>query len=80
MRNGVRVNLTSREFSLLELFLQNPGRILTRTLIAEKVWEASYDMETNLIDVYVQSACGYSEESPDHPLIKTVRGIGYELA
>ena len=53
-RSGVRVDLTNREFSLLELFLQNPGRILTRTLIGEKVWEANYDLETNLIDVYEQ--------------------------
>jgi DNA-binding response OmpR family regulator len=78
-RNGVRIDLTSREFSLLELFLQNPGRILTRSLIAEKVWEASYDMETNLIDVYVRRLRRKLEESPDRPLIKTVRGTGYEL-
>src|ERR1035438_9771410 len=78
-RNGVRIDLTSREFSLLELFLQNPGRILTRSLIAEKVWEASYDMETNLIDVYVRRLRRKLEESPDRPLIKTIRGTGYEL-
>lgn len=77
--DGTRVDLTNREFSLLELFLQNPGRILTRTLIAEKVWEASYDMETNLIDVYVRRLRRKLEESPDRPLIKTVRGTGYEL-
>jgi DNA-binding response OmpR family regulator len=76
---GVRVDLTHREFSLLELFLQNPGRILTRTLIAEKVWEASYDLETNLIDVYVRRLRRKLEEPTDPPLIKTVRGTGYEL-
>jgi DNA-binding response OmpR family regulator len=78
--NGGRVEMTSREFSLLEFFLQNPGRILTRTLIAEKVWEASYDMETNLIDVYVRRLRKKLEHLPDRPLIKTVRGTGYELA
>jgi len=78
-RDGVRIDLTSREFSLLELFLQNPGRILTRSLIAEKVWEASYDLETNLIDVYVRRLRKKLEESPERPLIKTVRGTGYEL-
>ena len=46
-----KVDLTSREFALLELFLQTPNRLLTRTFIAERVWEASYDLETNLIDV-----------------------------
>jgi DNA-binding response OmpR family regulator len=78
--HGARVDMTSREFSLLEFFLQNPGRILTRTLIAEKVWEASYDMETNLIDVYVRRLRKKFDHSPDRPLIKTVRGTGYELA
>jgi len=78
-RNGVRVDLTNREFSLLELFLQNPGRILTRTLIGEKVWEASYDLETNLIDVYVRRLRRKLENAPDQPLIRTVRGTGYEL-
>jgi len=78
--DGVRVELTNREFALLELFLHNPGRILTRTLIAEKVWEASYDMGTNLIDVYVRRLRRKLEESPERPLIRTVRGTGYELA
>lgn len=77
--DGARVEMTSREYSLLELFLQNPGRILTRTLIAEKVWESNYGMETNLIDVYVRRLRKKLERSPDRPLIKTVRGTGYEL-
>jgi len=79
-REGARVDLTSREFALLELFLQNPNRLLTRTFIAEKVWEASYDLETNLIDVYVRRLRRKLETSPDRPLIKTVRGSGYQLA
>ena len=74
------VELTSREFALLELFLQNPGRVLTRTLIVEKIWDASYDMETNLIDVYVRRLRKKFEPSADRPLIKTVRGTGYQLA
>src|SRR6202011_5091318 len=51
--NGQPVDLTSREFALLEIFLQNPGRILTRTLISEKIWESHYDVDTNLLDVYM---------------------------
>jgi DNA-binding response OmpR family regulator len=77
--DGKKVPLTNREFALLELFLQNPSRLLTRTFIAEKVWEASYDMETNLIDVYVRRLRRKLEMSPDRPLIKTVRGSGYQL-
>lgn len=76
---GRKIDLTSREFALLELFMQNPNRLLTRTFIAEKVWEASYDMETNLIDVYVRRIRRKLETSSDRPLIKTVRGSGYQF-
>ncbi len=76
---GVAVELTSKEFALAELFLQNPGRVLTRTLIAEKVWEASYDLETNLIDVYVRRLRAKLERPGQPPLFKTVRGTGYQL-
>ena len=75
------VELTSREFALLELLLQNPGRVLTRTLIAEKVWDAHYDMETNLIDVYMRRLRQKLESETDGaPLIRTIRGTGYQLS
>ena len=78
--DGRVVELTAREFALLELFLQQQGRVLTRTLIAEKVWDAPYDLSTNLIDVYVRRLRSKLER-PDRPeLIKTVRGTGYKLA
>lgn len=77
--DGVAVELTSKEFALAELFLQSPGRVLTRTLIAEKVWEASYDLETNLIDVYVRRLRAKLERPGQPPLFKTVRGTGYQL-
>jgi DNA-binding response OmpR family regulator len=77
--NGVAVTLTQREFSLLELLMQNAGRILTRTVIAERIWDAHYDMETNLIDVYVRRLRQKLETAPDRPLIKTVRGMGYQF-
>lgn len=78
---GVAVELTAREFALLELFLQNAGRVLTRTLISERVWEASYDMETNLIDVYVRKLRQkFPTEDGAEPLFKTVRGTGYQLS
>lgn len=78
--DGKQVELTSREFALLELFLQNPRRVLTRTMIAEKVWDASYDLETNLIDVYVRRLRQKFERPEGEPFIKTVRGTGYQLA
>jgi two-component system copper resistance phosphate regulon response regulator CusR len=78
-QEGRPVQLTSREFALLELFLHNVGRVLTRTLIAEKIWDAPYDLETNLIDVYVRRLRRKLEHEGGPPLIKTVRGTGYQL-
>jgi two-component system copper resistance phosphate regulon response regulator CusR len=78
--DGQAVELTSREFALLELFLQNPRRVLTRTLIAEKIWEASYDLETNLIDVYVRRLRRKFDRPDGRAFIRTVRGAGYQLA
>ncbi len=78
--DGKPVDLTNREFALLELLLQNPRRVLTRTLIAEKIWEASYDLETNLIDVYVRRLRRKLDRPNGEPFIRTVRGSGYQLA
>ena len=79
-RDGHPIELTSREYALLELFLQNPNRVLTRTFIAEKIWEASYDLETNLIDVYIRRLRRKLESGTGRSLIKTIRGVGYQLA
>lgn len=76
---GEPVELTSREFALLEVFLQNPGRILTRTLISEKIWESHYDVDTNLLDVYMSKLRNKLDLDPGRPLFKTVRGVGYQL-
>jgi two-component system copper resistance phosphate regulon response regulator CusR len=76
---GVPIELTSREFALMELFLHNVGRVLTRTLIAEKIWDAPYDLGTNLIDVYVRRLRQKLEREGGPPVIKTVRGTGYQL-
>jgi two-component system copper resistance phosphate regulon response regulator CusR len=77
---GQPVELTSREFALLELFLQNPRRVLTRTVIAERIWDAAYDLETNLIDVYVRRLRLKFNVPGAEPFIRTVRGSGYQLA
>ncbi len=78
-QNGKGIDLTSREFALLEMFLQNAGRILTRTLICEKIWESHYDIDTNLLDVYMSKLRAKLENTPGKPLFKTVRGVGYQL-
>jgi two-component system copper resistance phosphate regulon response regulator CusR/two-component system response regulator QseB len=77
--NGQPIDLTSREFALLEVFLQNPGRILTRTLISEKIWESHYDVDTNLLDVYMSRLRAKVEAPLGKSLFKTVRGVGYQL-
>ena len=77
---GQPVELTSREFALLELFLQYPRRVLTRTVIAERIWDAAYDLETNLIDVYVRRLRLKFNVPGAEPFIRTVRGSGYQLA
>jgi DNA-binding response OmpR family regulator len=77
--SGATVELTSREFALLEVFLQNPGRILTRTLISEKIWESHYDVDTNLLDVYMSKLRNKLDLDAAKPLFKTVRGVGYQL-
>jgi DNA-binding response OmpR family regulator len=77
--NGSPIDLTSREYALLEIFMQNPGRILTRTLISEKIWASHYDVDTNLLDVYMSRLRAKLETSPGKPIFKTVRGVGYQL-
>ena len=78
-QHGKLLNLTRREFSLLELLLLNKGRILSRTLIAERVWDSSYEIETNLIDVYIRRLRNKLESNHNEPLIRTQRGLGYQL-
>lgn len=78
-QGGTDVELTSREFALLEVFLQNPGRILTRTLISEKIWESHYDVDTNLLDVYMSKLRNKLETGAARSLFRTVRGVGYQL-
>jgi len=77
--DGQLVEMTSREFALLEVFLQNAGRVLPRTLICEKIWESHYDIDTNLLDVYMSKLRMKLETDPAKPLFKTLRGVGYQL-
>ena len=76
--DGQQVDVTSREFALLEIFMQNVGRVLTRTLITERIWASHYEIDTNLLDVYMSRLRGKLERGGKH-FFKTVRGIGYQF-
>ncbi len=78
-RGNQEIQLTPKEFTLLEYFLQNPNRILSRTMIAEHVWDYHFDSETNVIDVYVNYLRNKIDRGFRAKLIHTVRGIGYIL-
>jgi two-component system OmpR family response regulator len=78
-RGATAVDLTAKEFALLEYFLRHPGEVLTRSRIIEHVWDFAYDGDSNVVDVYVR----YLREKVDRPFgrhtIDTVRGAGYRL-
>ncbi len=78
-RGEVEVELTVKEYALLEYLLRNPNRVLTRTLIAEHVWDQSFDSETNVVDVYINHLRTKIDKDFPVKLIHTVRGVGYVL-
>ena len=78
-RDGKKITLTAKEYTLLELFLRNPNKILSREYIAEKVWEIGFDTGTNFIDVYVNYLRKKVEKDFKSKLIHTVIGMGYIL-
>src|SRR5262245_2608374 len=78
-RAGRRIELTTREYALLEYFLRNPGRVLSRALIAQHVWGVSFDTFTNVIDVYVNYLRRKIDADFEPKLLHTVRGAGYVL-
>jgi two-component system copper resistance phosphate regulon response regulator CusR len=79
-RAGKRINLTSKEYSLLEYFLLHAGRVLSRTMIMEHVWDESFHGLTNVVDVYVRHLRAKIDEGHSHKLITTIRGAGYCLS
>jgi DNA-binding response OmpR family regulator len=78
-RRGRKVELTPREFSLLEYLMRSPGRVLTRVQICERVWDYSFDPGTNLVEVYVQRLRKKIDDGVEPKLIETVRGVGYRI-
>jgi heavy metal response regulator len=78
-RGDEKIDLTPREFALLDYFMRNPGRVLTRTMIAEHVWDYSFDTSTNVIDVYVNYLRKKVDAGREPKLLHTMRGVGYVL-
>ena len=78
-RGGQRIELTTKEYALLEYLMRNAGRVLTRPMISEHVWNLDFDTFTNLIDVYVNYLRNKIDKGHERKLIQTVRGTGYIL-
>ena len=76
-RAGKEIELTNKEFLLLEYFLRNKDRVLTRTMISEKIWDIDFITESNIVDVYINFLRAKIDKGYDQKIIKTVRSVGY---
>jgi heavy metal response regulator len=79
-RKGKEIDLTSKEYALLEYFMRSPEKVLTRTMISEHVWDYHFDSLTNVIDVYVNYLRKKIDKDFEPKLIHTIRGVGYILS
>jgi two-component system copper resistance phosphate regulon response regulator CusR len=79
-RNGTLIKLTSKEYALLEYLATSAGRVLSRTMIIEHVWDQSFEGLTNIVDVYVRQLRAKMDEPFEKKLIRTVRSVGYTLS
>jgi two-component system, OmpR family, response regulator len=73
------IDLTAKEFALLEYLMRHPGRVLTRTQIVDAVWRYDLDALSNVVDIYIHYLRDKIDQGFSHPLIKTVRGVGYKI-
>jgi two-component system OmpR family response regulator len=78
-RNGEKIDLQAREFSLLEYLMRNAGKVVTKTMILEHVWDYSFDPQTNVVDVLVCRLRNKVDRDFPARLIHTMRGVGYVL-
>ena len=78
-RSGQKVELTPKEFALLALLARRSGQVLTRTVIAEQVWDMNFDSDTNVVDVHIRRLRVKVDDPFERKLIRTVRGVGYAL-
>ncbi len=79
-RAGRRIDLTSKEYGVLEYLIANAGRVLSRTMILEHVWDQSFDGATNIVDVYVRHLRSKVDDPHGQKLIRTIRGLGYVIS
>jgi two-component system OmpR family response regulator len=79
VRNGKKIELTAREFQLLEFMMRHSGQVVTRTMLLEGVWDYHFDPQTNVIDVHISRLRQAIDKDFDKPLLHTVRGAGYSL-
>jgi two-component system OmpR family response regulator len=79
-REGKVIDLQSKEFKLLEYLMHNPGKIVTRTMLLEKVWEYNFDPQTNVIDVHISRLRNKIDKGFPYPMIETIRGAGYMIS
>src|SRR3954447_17542453 len=81
VRRGARkIELTGKEYSLLEYLMANAGRVLSRSMIIEHVWDQSFDGVFSIVDVYLGRLRSKIDQGADHKLIRTVRGVGYSIS
>jgi two-component system copper resistance phosphate regulon response regulator CusR len=78
-RGGHRIDLTAKEFALLELLLRRQGEVLTRSLIASQVWDMNFDSDTNVIEVAMRRLRAKMDDDFEPKLLRTIRGMGYVL-
>jgi len=78
-RGGISIALQPREYRLLEYLMSNAGRVVTRTMLLEQVWDYHFDPQTNVIDVHISRLRGKIDKGFDQPLLQTVRGAGYMI-
>jgi DNA-binding response OmpR family regulator len=78
-RNGQNIELSPKEFALLEFLMRHAGQPVTRTAIVEQVWKLNFDTITNVVDVYINYLRRKVDAGYDHALIQTVRGVGYQI-
>lgn len=78
-RDGKRLDLTSKEFILLTLFLRRQGQVLSRTVLAEQVWDMNFDGDINAVEVAIRRLRAKLDDPFEHQMLRTVRGMGYVL-
>ena len=78
-RGDKRIDLTAREYSLLEFLMRNANHVLTRSTISQEIWNYNFDTGTNIVDVYINHLRSKIDDGFDTKLLHTVRGVGYEI-